>query len=251
MKLSKLAMLALFAVVYGVPRHSQADESNAPVEVTYAMGAYSKYLGVWSGQVYDDRPSLQGSMGASLANGIYLDVWFAKQVGPVQHGTPGNEMDLILGWAGDVLAMSIDTSLAYYELEPNFDGRKENAWAPAMKISKTCGDEALRLSPFVRLEVVIPDSGSSYGDGLFLTGGAEANLALLEPLSLATASYFTFDSGAYGCDQNVIFGQSAALQVEAGAWTLSLPSFLLTTPLESDEIRQTETCFGIAAASEF
>jgi hypothetical protein len=243
-------MFALVAVVCGVTRHSQADESNAPVEVTYAMGAYTKYLGAWSGQVYDDRPSLQGDIGAAFANGIYLDVWFAKQVGPV-HGVPGNEMDFIVGWAGEVLALSIDTALAYYELEPNFDGRKDNAWAPAIKVSKTCGEDALSIAPFVRMEVVIPDSGSSYGDGMFLTGGVEAKLALLEPLSLATASYFTFDSGAYGCDQNVIFGQTAALQVAAGAWTLSLPSFLLTTPLESDAIRQTETCFGVAAESKF
>jgi hypothetical protein len=99
--------------------------------------------------------------------------------------------------------------------------------------------------------VDIPDVGSSFCGGVYLTGGAEMSLALLDKLSLVTSSYFTFDSGAYDGDQNVIFGQTASLQYEVDDWTISFPSFLLTTPLESDANRETETCFGISVEGKF
>ncbi|MEI6191062.1 MAG: TorF family putative porin [bacterium] len=232
-------------------RAEDSSESGSSMEVTYSAGVYSRYLGQWSGYVFDKRPSIQGDIGVSFANGIYLDIWSARQIGAKKDGVSGNEVDFTVGYATEVLGLSVDTSLTYYDLSPVLEGRRDNVWAPVIKVSKDFGDESLSISPFVRMEVDIPDAGSSFSGGMYLTGGAEAKISLLEDLSLCLASYFTLDDGAYDGDQNVIFGQTASLQYEIGDWILTLPSFLLTTPIESDSCRKTETCFGFSVEGKF
>jgi len=232
-------------------RAEDSSDSNSAVQVTYSVGAYTKYFGQWSGYVYDNRPSIQGDIGVSFANGIYLDIWSARQIGAKRDGVSGNEVDFTVGYATEVLGLSVDTSLTYYDLSPVLEGRRDNVWAPVIKVSKDFGGDSVSISPFVRMEVDIPDAGSSFSGGMYLTGGAEAKVSLMDDLSLCLASYFTLDDGAYDGDQNVIFGQTASLQYEVGSLTFSFPSFVLTTPLESDTCRKTETCFGFSVEGKF
>ena len=251
--LAKFLLVVVVSLVCFASRvqAEEASDSNAFMTVNYSVGVYTKYMGQWNGYVYDNRPSVQGDVGVSFANGIYLDVWSARQIGAKKDGVNGNEIDLAIGWAGEVQGLSVDASLVYYDPTPFLDGRKDNVWAPILKVSKTYGDDSLSISPFVRMELNIPDVGSSFSGGAYFTGGAEAKVSLMKDLSFCVASYFTYDTGTYDGDQNVIFGQTASLQYVSGNLTFSLPSFMLTTPLESDACRKTETCFGISVKGTF
>jgi hypothetical protein len=248
-KLMMIAMISIVCFANGV-RAEDSSESNSAMQVTYGVGIYSKYMGQWSGYVFDNRPSIQADVGASFANGVYLGVWFARQIGPEKDDVCGNEIDFTVGYATEVLGLSVDTSLTYYDCTPVLDGRANNIWAPVVKVSKTYGGESVSVSPFVRMEVDIPDAGSSFSGGTFTSGGAEAKISLMKDLNFCMSSYFTFDNGTYDGDQNVLFGQTASLQYAIGGVTIS-PTFLLTTPIESDASRKTETCFGFSVEGKF
>ncbi len=228
-----------------------AEETNSALEVTCSVGVFDKYLGEWTGSVFDRRTSAQGEVEVAFANGLYVDLWFTRQLGAVQDDLDGNEMDFSFGWAGEALGLDIDSAVVYYDLVPVMDGREDNVLAPYIKVSKTKAyGEDVELSPFARLEVAIPDKGSSFEGGVLSTLGVESSVSVMENASFCLANYYTRDDGVYGEDPNVIMGLAASLEFEIGGCTLVLPSFLMTQPLQDDANRETETCFGVSVSKE-
>jgi hypothetical protein len=252
MKKVLLASVAGMFMMFGVTQ-VRAEETNFPFGVNYSIGVMSKYVSQWSSSVFDTRPSVQGDLGLSHESGLYVDAWFAFHSGETDDDLNGDEVDFIAGWSGDIGDYTLDSALVYYDLVPVVDGRVDNVWAPFVKVSKAIdlAPAKVELSPFGRVEVAIPEKDSSFDGGLLTTAGAELGLPMADVMDVKVAHYYTYDSGVYDGDENVILGLTASLETEVGGgMSLVFPSFQLTQPLSSDPDRETETVFGFSVKAE-
>ena len=227
----------------------RAQDSNG-IQTACTIGVYDKYLCQWSGNVPDRRTSIQADVGVTLPSGLGIDVWTARQIGAKKDGVDGNEIDLTLSWSGEILGLTVAPALAYYDFSPLAAGRTDNVWAPSVKVSKSYGKD-LSIAPFIRVEGDIPEKGSSFSGGMYTSVGVDLNAAITKALLFAFSPYVTYDNGDYSADRNYICGQVASLQYVTGNWTVVLPSFVLTSPLESDSSRKLETCLGCSAKYAF
>jgi hypothetical protein len=224
------------------------ESSELGVQAFYKVGIFNKYINQWNGYTYDSNPSIQSDLYTILSNGLYLDIWSAKQI-----DSKNDEIDLSVGWYGDIDDYSLDISLAYYEVSPLLE-RENNVWASITKISYSENINDFIISPFTRSEINIPDIECSSNGGIFLTSGTDISLSLIDLIdnvSLNNSFYFTYDSGVFDGDKNIIYGQTSSLQYKLNNFTLLSPSFTLTSPIETDSIRKTSTCFELSIHGEF
>lgn len=248
--LKQFVMIALVLVSQSIFVLAEETSDEKAVSVSCSIGVYDKYLSQWSGAVLDIRPSVQGDVCVSFLNGFSIDIWTAKQLESQKDEVNGNEVDLSFGWSGEIFGLQIESALTYYDLSPIADGREDNVWAPNVKVSKAYG-ESVSLSPFIRVEMDIPDRGSSFDGGAYVSAGVDTVINLTKTEALNFSSYFTYDNGNYGADENCIYGQAASLQYTVGDLTITLPSIVLTTPLQADVDRETEACFGASVGYQF
>lgn len=80
------------------------------------VGVYSKYIG-GNGGVPEDRPVIQGDC-TKMFGSMYANAWFSQSLrDPGLSKSYGNEIDLTLGWAGDISdKWSADVHTAYYDM---------------------------------------------------------------------------------------------------------------------------------------
>jgi len=227
-----------------------AQETNA-VEVSYTVGVVDKYLLPTGGTVYDGRTMMQGDLTVSLPNGLYVSFWGARGFGDLKDDLRGDEVDYIIGWASDVGPCAVDIALVYYDIAPVFKGRMDNIWAPYVKVSSPEYEFGqLAVSPFGRIEVDIPEAGSSFGGGAFFSAGVDSSYVLSDQVVVNYSPSLTYDNGAYDGEKNFICAQVISLDMTVGPLVVS-PNFLLTVPLQEDENREVETCFGLSVAGAF
>jgi len=252
MKKSWKMMVVLVCLVCLSVNVFAEDDAVEPGGVTgsYSIGMFDKYMGQWSGAVFDKRSSIQGEITVDLPNNFYAGIWFARQIGAVRDDLDGNELDLNVGWSGEVMGMSVEPGLSYYDLIPVLDGRKDNIWAPNLKVSKNYDCGAWTISPFGRIEVPIPDTGSDFDGGMYLSVGAEDTMTFSDDFTICLSPYITYDDETYGAEENYIFFQCVSATYSIGDFDLS-PSFLLSCPILKDEGRKVETCFGISLSGGF
>ena len=245
-----LVVLVLFSsgMAYG---QAEANSSDNAVEVTFSSAFSDKYLSPWSGSVYDRRYSSQSDITVTFPNGFYASLWLAKQFGKVREGLDGNELDGIIGEAFEKHGATIDVSLSYYDLSPIMNGRANNIWAGVVKVSKAYTFADVEVVPFIRGELDIPEAGSDFSGGSLLTVGFETSVLMEEGFSFQVNHYYTYDSGSFGGDENVILGLSASAKFEIAGLECSFPNLVLTTPLSEDSDRKFEACSGFSVNGGF
>lgn len=94
-----------------------AMSQTAIAQTACDLGVYSKYI-AGIGGVADDHPVVQGQCTKTFANGTYVNGWFSESLrDPGLSKTYGNEIDLTLGWTGDISdKWSVDVHTAYYDM---------------------------------------------------------------------------------------------------------------------------------------
>lgn len=222
------------------------------VEVSYSFGIYDKYQSEYSGFVFDERVSTQGDISLSFANGLYTGIWFAKQIGTDTEDMQSDEIDFYLGISGEKEGLNFDLALYYYDFVPVLGGQKDNVWAPTFSVSKDFSLGLITtLSPFLKVEVVIPEDGSSFNGGTYVSYGASLDIQATEKNIISLSTYFTHDSGAYDADENIIFNQKVSLESVFGNYLISFPEIFFSDPLLSDTERSGEYSVGGSVSSSF
>lgn len=250
MKVTRLLLIlfVFFNINLAKSEEDIIESSELNEQFFYKVGIFNKYINQWNGYTYNSNPSIQSDLYTILSNGLYLDIWSAKQI-----DSKNDEIDLSVGWYGDIDDYSLDISLTYYEVSPLLE-RENNVWASITKISYSENIDDFIISPFIRSEINIPDTESSSNRGIFLTSGTDIYLSLIDLMdnvSLNNSFYFTYDSGVFDDNKNIIYGQISSLQYKLNDFTILFPSFALTSPIETDSTRKFSTCFGFSVNGEF
>lgn len=249
MKLFKLVSVLVCLVSFTV----MAEETNSPAFTKIlTLDFFNKYIGP-SSLAYTKGAVYQPSITVEHEFGFYLSVWgsgaFANQD---KYG--GNEADYVAGWAGDIGPVSVDTGVGYYDFYELCNGRRENAWAMFIEVSKEyeIEDFGLTLTPGIRFEENVPEPGSSYGSDFYTTFGFELRKKIIEEVEIFLLPALTYDNGIYGERCTTISGQIGA-DITVYEGLVLKPSVIYYVPFQSEsrEDRDKEFVFGIGLEYSF
>ncbi|MFA5935183.1 MAG: TorF family putative porin [Candidatus Paceibacterota bacterium] len=226
------------------------EEIQEPVFTkTLTLDFFSKYVGP-SGLAYTRNEVYQPSVTVTHESGLYLSVWGSGAFREDdKYG--GNEIDYLVGWAGDVGPVSVDTGIGYYDFQKLFDGRKENAWAMFIEASKEyeLKDAGLTLTPSLRFEENIPEPGSSYGSDFYVTTGLEIRKGVSEKVDVFFLPAVTYDNGIYGERCSALSLQCGVDISVSDGFTVK-PTVISYLPSEKND-RDNEVVYGIGLKYEF
>lgn len=251
MKSWKMFVL-LFVCLVGFNISSNCLADIEEINGQYSIGLYDQYLQQWSGEILDDRLSGQGEVNFDLPHDFYAGVWFAGHAGDSQRYN-GNEIDLNVGWVGEINEFLIEPKLSYRNLVPILEiGREGNILAPSIKVSKKYSYEDWEIKPFGRLEIEIPDGEDRELDfewEKFYSFGVE-NSTALSAWTVHLTPYITYDSRPYDMEGVIIFFQSVSATYVVNDYILC-PSLLLSYPFSEDSGMEMQKVIGFSITKKY
>lgn len=223
-----LLMGAFFATTpaFGTPELTVpvAEASEPKVAVTSHLSASNKYLAFGAGIKLSPDPVIQADISFNFDNGIYILLWGSTSLdgnyGKTKSGALdfGDEIDLGVGWSGQVEGLSVDIGTTYFD-EPmpgsfgandvlythlrvgktfkcgyTLTGVWENYWAMpnsslgggnlvGLEVSKTY-KLSEKLSAPIMIGAVYDDGGFGAGTGILIRGAASLSYQINDSLSL-------------------------------------------------------------------
>ena len=130
------------AVLIASPAAAQSTSTEPPKPLTIngsvAITTDYRLRGVSQS---DNKPALQGSMTATLSNGLYAGIWASNLGGWGTFGGPNLELDLIGGYKRSFGGTTVDAGLTWYTYPGGAD--KTDYAEPFVKVSHTLGPASL------------------------------------------------------------------------------------------------------------
>jgi hypothetical protein len=247
-----LCVLSLFSMEIFASSNEvvKGEAEGSGFSKTLTIDFFNKYVGP-SGSAYTRGYVYQPSVTVEHDSGLYFSVWGS---GAFNNGKDkeGNEADYIIGWAGDVGSLSIDTGVGYYDFYKLCHGRNENAWALFVEASKEYEFQelGLTLTPTIRFEEDIPEPGSSYERNFYTTAGIEFRKELFKKVEVYFFPTAIYDNSVYGTDNCTLLSSKLGVDVSVFEDLLIKPTATYYLPLEQGD-REEEFVFGVGLEYSF
>ncbi|MEI6420314.1 MAG: hypothetical protein WCO30_01645 [bacterium] len=221
-------------------------------KLSLSQSFYSKYMGT-DGEVYDKRAVSQTYLSlAHLPTGIYFSAWSNN---PLTSNGCSDELDLTIGWSGDIGPLSLNLGVAYYDLK-YFGRRKDspNYLAPFIEVSKEIGIFGNKVTPYIRFEAdyIVGNSQDCTG-GFQSSIGCRFSREVTEWLSLRADAGITLDDGVYDFQKNEVLFAKVGLDFSWKSVTFGpeLQVFHLCSHPGERADQQTNVAVGITVGYEF
>ena len=207
-----------------------------------SVSVLNKYITL-SGSTCESDPVVQPSLMISHASGFYANIWNSTGF----EGSQGDEIDYFLGWAGDVIGLSTDLSVGYFEYRQFFYGRSGNFFTVCGKIGKEFElGEFASAEPYVRIESDIAEKETDVGGGTLYTSGLKIKKTF-KPLLLWVEPKVTYTDGIYDSESTVTFQAESGVDYNCWRELTLTPKAMVSIP--SDDVgRKDEFVFGLTAA---
>lgn len=206
---------------------SAADDTRVPVaevqqidtvSTTGHLSLSSKYLSFGSGIELTDKPVLQGDITLNFdRTGIYALIWastsFDSSYGKNSSGSIdfGDEIDLGVGWSGQVLGLATDFGLTYFD-EPliGHEGADDILYTH-LKIGKVLAD-GYTLSASFENYWALP--GSALGGGNLYGLELSNSWHLASKLTLSASTTLVYDDGGFGTGSGLLIRGATTLSYQ-------------------------------------
>lgn len=215
---------------------------------TVSVTVMDKYV-VNKGITLHDGPVLQIDAFFGLRLGFYFDLWASKSLDRLSiNDSFGNEIDLTLGWAGNVRGFGVDAGIAYFDLIELFSLNGGDVVQPFIELNKTfIPADAHTLTPYVRVEIMLPvgwEGNPSSGAHIF--AGVKHNWKVLDRLALNQKAAVMYDTGTFaGFSSGILGSYDLGLSVALTESVSVGPTFKVVFPVSDlDDGRKTEYAFG-------
>lgn len=194
-----LVVLMVFAALFAVP-HSDA------VSVEIAPKVWSQYLND-NGAILHDKSVLHNDMTVLTPYGLYVDIFssFGLESADLCNNY-GDELDYILGWAGEVYGFGVDTSLIYFDLFETCNiPSKDDFIEWTIKLSRDFAvSDAHKITPYIGTKTLFAADKEGADGGVYLYGGAKHTWTISKMWAMVHDLYILHDSGAIGFARGVI-----------------------------------------------
>lgn len=206
MRKIKLVFYILFAI--GVAPASADNASLGSLSGSVALTSDYIFRGI--SQTAND-PAVQAGLTWAAGNGFYAGLW-GSNVDFVAGDKADVEVDVTLGYAGEVEGLTYDIGVLYYAYPGARSGTSYDYWEGALKLGHSFGDVSWSAGFYYT-----PDNFAGTDDGVYLTTGLkyafgdgfalDANIGRSEINPAAGADYFDWNVGLTysfsGLDANV------------------------------------------------
>lgn len=188
---------------------SRADDSGLG-SISGSLTVTSDYVFRGISQTAND-PAVQAGLTWAAGNGCYAGLW-GSNVDFVAGDKADVEVDVSVGYAGEMDGLTYDLGLIYYAYPGARAGTKYDYWEGALKLGHSFGDVSWSAGFYYT-----PDNFAGTDDGVYLTTGLkyafgdgfalDANIGRSEIDPAAGADYFDWNVGLTysfpGLDANV------------------------------------------------
>lgn len=178
-----------------------AEESEKEKILTGELGFsfYNKYVGATDGQVYFNKPAVQGSLLVShKPSGIYAEIWSSYGPSSGWNSDFGDEIDFSVGIEREIASLTIDVGYSYY----NLHNLKHTAGDLHALYINVDFPEIYKVTPYVNLEADIPTDKEVLEGGFLYKVGLKHILNLGHPVDLNLS--VSGHDGAFGAEPELI-----------------------------------------------
>jgi hypothetical protein len=224
-----------------------------PESVSLWTGYRSKYIFSNGGNIYDD-PVLQADLFLLSKCGLMAELWYSMPADASGVGKDyATELELIVGWAGQVKGYDLSLGVGYYDLHPAFSFEKTDYTLLACEAAKEFRPwNSLTVSPFFRAESYFRLDGFEPGVTLPRTG-VRYKWEINRVLAIGGRGMVVYDPGIIKGDEAFIGNAEASLLWKLGNHlNLDIPYVKFVAPLsEVGDGRKEELVWGLAATYKF
>lgn len=203
----------------------------------------SQYVSTDSSGVFHPEPVIQAGVKATFENGIYIGTYYSTSPESSWGKDLGDELDLNIGWSGDIgCGFKMNASLLYL-YEPV-------SWFPDITYPKiTISHEILGWDAGIQIGLYIPMDGS---DGGWLAGPVVSKtFNITDHLSVPITVKVLYDSGKFGGDNGVIPSIQTGLNYSVNENLTLRLSIAGCIPVGIDDARESQLVIGVGASITF
>jgi len=160
---------------------------------------YNKYVGCTDGQVYFNKPVVQGSLLVSHEpTGIYAEIWSSYSPTGGWNSDFGDEIDFSVGIEREIIGLTIDAGYSYYNLH-NLKHIAGDLHALHLNVDFP---STYYVTPYVGLEVDIPTNKEILEGGFLYKAGLKHTLKVGHPVDIDLS--VSGHDGAFGAEPELI-----------------------------------------------
>lgn len=233
--ISKLLVVAAISIV--VTSNSRSQEITANLEWK------SSYVLMDNAGLFYDDPVIQGDITAAFSNGTYACIWFSTSPDTGWGEDWGDEIDFIVGWAGDIgNGFKMNASVFYfYEPEETFP----DIWYPKMTISH----ELFGWNVGLQAGVYMPTDGS---EGGWLVGPmASKTFKVSDKVSIPVTVKFIYDDGGFGGDKGFIPSIKSGIDYSVNESLTLRMSVAGCTTIGINDARESQLVWSVGTSYKF
>lgn len=193
-------LVVIFVFCSAVTVWAEEGEKEKILTGKLGFSFYNKYVGTTDGQVYFNKPVIQGSLLVSHEpSGIYAEIWKSYSPKDGLNSDAGDEIDFSIGIERELAGLAIDAGYSYYNLY-NLKHSSGDFHALYLNIDLP---EIYKVTPYVNLEVDIPTDKKILEGGFLYKAGLKYALKVFDhPIDLNLS--FSGHDGAFGTEPELV-----------------------------------------------
>ena len=164
------------------------------LDFTFTTGIWSQFV-LEAGVVASKENVKQSSLTVAHPSGLYGNLWWSAGLNDADPNSDGaDEVDVTLGWAGEILGLDIDTGISYFGNFPidMVDGDQLRPYFLACKWFDLGKSKTHRIAPFAGMKAVFPVKGSMPNRGLLFPFGLKHRWQISKKWSFCQAASLSY-----------------------------------------------------------
>ncbi|MDO8571691.1 MAG: hypothetical protein Q7R79_03350 [bacterium] len=239
MKISLWVLATALVTISSNGAHGRNQTNSWTPNGSLSLSLQERYIGIRVSRVFHNGVSLWSDLNVNLPKGFYVNIWNHYGVDGRETSKQPNELDLTLGWRGDLPRVGLEVGFAttYINNSPLGLWWERDVWAQSATFSKTYTFGQHTLRPQLRVDWL--SRTTDFGGGALVlmpnVSHTWKRLFGIEPLNFIHQVFVIHDDGFYVPKND---SEGYFLRWNAGLrWrlskktTITLPSFIAQVPL--------------------